>query len=89
MKDQIEEIMDQFDFERTHKVMKFLGWSYAGRGVPSIDEIKKNARERLEAVLEENVSASSSGGFVARKTHGEHEDWLSLDFMVASLNASR
>lgn len=46
----VEEIMDNFDFERVAEVMRHLGWTWIedGRsGVPNIDMIRENARRLL------------------------------------------
>lgn len=79
--EQIEEIMDWFDFGCVAKVMKVLEWEWHGYdGVPTEPEIRKYARGQLRYVVERNVRYSACGGFVARNEDG----LLSLAFEVES-----
>lgn len=73
----IDEIMDNFDFERVHKTMIALNWG-CGNGVPDLSDIKKSARCRLKTAMEENVSCASGGFFVEKEG-----DYISLKFVVA------
>lgn len=36
----VDEIMDNFDFEKVHKVMVALNWGWHGNGVPGLSDIK-------------------------------------------------
>jgi hypothetical protein len=43
------ECLNEFDFKRVHKVMKFLRWKWARKipsRVPSISELKEEIRKR-------------------------------------------
>jgi len=44
----IDEIIENFDFAKCHIVMKLLNWEWAGRGVPTIEDLKISAVKRLE-----------------------------------------
>ncbi len=63
----IKDIMKYFDFQKVHKVMKLLNWDWApSTGIPSVAEIKDNARAKLvKAVTEGNDTdcyCTSGGG---------------------------
>ena len=78
----IDEIMDNFDFEKVHKTMIALNWGWAdsdgGLSIPDLSDIKKSARCRLKTAMEENVSCASGGFFVEKE-----DDYISLKFVVA------
>jgi hypothetical protein len=72
----IDDIMDNFDFDKVQTAMEALDWQWAGKGVPSIKQLKetavyllKSAAElRLEDYLEshwEQGIINSTGGFQA------------------------
>jgi len=86
MKEKIEQIMENFDFENVHTVMVALEWEwYFGHGVsgiPSVGALKKKAMRLLsgvcDATCEDDTRISSSGGFEAKY----HDGCLSLSFIV-------
>lgn len=75
----IDDIMDNFDFEKVHRVMVFMGWDWKENGVPSLPDIKREAR-RLLRRLHGDVTLVSCGGFTAGRAHGE----LVLSFVLES-----
>lgn len=80
---QIEEIMKNFNFKRVHGVMQLLNWTWMGSDVPSIEELKTEARKKLETLAEfENKISSMSGGLLARKVRTKEGDFLSLYFIL-------
>lgn len=82
----IDYILDYFDFEKVKQVMDCLEWYWhsSENGVPSIGELRKCARRLLKEVLEEGMKSKKSiilhatGGFKATYHKGE----LSLEFIV-------
>jgi hypothetical protein len=68
-----DEIMERFDFHKVRSVMVFLNWTWAGMGIPSIEELKRTAHHVLfEAIAEyerkgcpDTGMDCSTGGFVA------------------------
>lgn len=77
----INEIMDNFDFRRVYKVMKFLDWAWHLDGkmeVPTESDIRRHARELLERLYQENLYCVECGGFRATKSNGD----LSLSFIL-------
>jgi hypothetical protein len=74
----IKFILDNFDFGRVHKIMKYLKWEWAGRGVPNILELRNIAERLLNEVYDDNGKWIATGGFKASKYH----DFLELEFIV-------
>lgn len=85
--DKIDDIMDNFNFNKVETVMKATNWTWVStHGVPVEHELRKQARELLKSVSQHYVSelgfryAISTGGFKATKYYdGE----LELEFIVA------
>lgn len=49
--DKIDDIMDNFDFNKVETVMKATNWTWAStHGVPVKHELRKQARELLKSV---------------------------------------
>jgi len=90
MQDQIDEIMDWFEFEKVHEAMVATQWKwYDGDnefGVPTLQQLKKKARSLLRTVAEakEPDYISATGGFYARKETFEGKPYLRLSFEVAN-----
>lgn len=94
---QINDILEEFDFEKVHSVMVFLDWQYAKpnpvTGVieyykPTIEDIKKSARKYLEHVWDmptsedAQVCHTGSGGFMAYRGFYDGLKILSLTFEI-------
>lgn len=79
---QIKEIMTEFDFEKVHKVMKFLNWKWSEVGVPSINMLKMTAKQLLsEVALSHNDDTwTETGGFRVEKRFNK----LTLSFVLES-----
>ena len=80
----IDEIMDNFDFERVHKTMIALNWGWADKddyellSIPEMYELKSHARKLLKASMEENMCIGTGGFFVEKDG-----DYISLKFVVS------
>ena len=71
----INDIMNDFDFVKAHKVMKTLNWEWRDEGVPNLYSIMKTA----EGLLIEAFDAKgtfATGGFTASMD----DDVLTLSF---------
>jgi hypothetical protein len=87
----IDNIMDNFDFSRVIKTMKALDWTWANMhaadGTPTESEVRTFARNLLKSAAarvvskEENHCYHACGGFVARKYY---DGGLELEFVVTS-----
>lgn len=93
---QIDNILENFDFERVHKVMKYLDWQWCRNGeysVPELHELKPYAKKLLDQVSKEVVInhldeyGLECGGFVAQAYKDEKNPdnvLLMLRFSLAS-----
>ena len=77
--DQVQEVIDSFDFTRVHRVMETLGWTWANIDrVPTQKELVAEAR-RLLSELEGRPGVRGSGGL--RASYKENGT-LSLKFVL-------
>lgn len=87
---QIEDLLDEFDFETVKKVMDCLEWTYfdSPDSEVSIGELRRRARYLLEEVYkaedDEHLYAGC-GGFRAERWMypGDTQKYLELEFVVA------
>lgn len=93
--EQINNIMDCFDFDKVHKAMVALDWKWGMHGgfhIPAQRELRKRAREILRETFDKLEEAEDSrsftietGGFEARATSYDNEDIkLELRFSVST-----
>jgi hypothetical protein len=91
----IDEIIQEFDFERCHVAMNSLNWEWFSTGVPTVEMLKESAIERLRSAIkgvknkENRVSSnepyfSSSGGLkgTAWKNRYGHVIGIKLEFIL-------
>lgn len=93
---EINEVLDCFDFEKVHKVMVFLDWHWASlNGVPKIYDLRQKARRIIEdaikSVLNTKTGSCSieTGGFIAKvygKTDEDQKIRIKLQFKVTSMD---
>ena len=94
MKDQIDYIMDNFNFERVHVAMTALDWTWvdyldmAKLSVPTVPMLRKAARRLLTSAADGQIT-TASGGFQAKywPPEGEDEAMLVLSFVLAECNS--
>lgn len=59
---QVDEIMDSFDFRKVASVMKHLNWTWEDSKIPPDEyEIRKNARQLMKEAIESNCGMSTGG----------------------------
>lgn len=91
----IDEIIQEFDFERCYNAMTALNWQWVGTGIPNIDMLKESAINRLRTAIkgvkdkENRLSANetysaSSGGLkgTAWKNRYGHVAGIKLEFVL-------
>ena len=89
--DEIDDIMDNFDFDRVHDTMEMLGWGWVDRdtgdyAIPEIIELRKRARSLMKEAMNSSQSSYgiSTGGFQVDKKTIEGKTYLSLSFVLTS-----
>jgi hypothetical protein len=90
VQEQIDEIMDEFDFELCHKIFADNGFTYDTDGemsVPSVGDLRRHCRMVLRSAAEHGESVEC-GRFVARCAEGEDETgkWLRLSLVFAPVS---
>ena len=97
IKEQIEVILDEFDFDRVLKVMKALNWKWIGdewigkeflnkRYTPSLKHLKKRAHNLLYIAAGYGSTCAEKDGFMT--TRDDETGCLSLYFVVEDKMAS-
>lgn len=89
----INEILNEFNFERCHKVMKHLGWVWiSSNQTPSVEKLKETAEELLRHSIESSKKnktndyySVSTGGLKATAYRNKSYKiiHLKLEFIIA------
>lgn len=75
----IDKVIERFDFEKVHKTMVALNWTWRDEGVPTIKSMKETARKLLQNAAINEFGNIFTGGFYAKR----YEDGeLELSFIV-------
>jgi hypothetical protein len=82
-------ILNNFDFEKVHKIMTLLNWEWLdftnfSAGVPKIERMKEKVTEMLYSICDSEADYVESGGFRVIK----YDDHLELDFVANSIESS-
>ena len=90
--DLIMDCLDEFDFERVHKVMEFLDWTWADAAeVPDVLALRRNCRKYLQNVVVGALERKDTGGEYIEGCGGFrfeaklYEDgflWLRMSFTI-------
>ena len=82
--DAIDNIMDYFKFEQVRKVMELLDWEWAGteEGVPTIPELRREARRLLKMSFKEKTNVSTGGFHVKYESDEDGGEFIQLMFAV-------
>lgn len=84
----IKKILKNFDFEKVHRVMESLNWYWNDTkdgGVPTVEELKSQAKDFLKRVTEGEFSVISSGGLEAEYRNKV----LTLKFVLAEFEVDK
>mgnify|MGYP000046428745 CR=1 FL=1 len=88
--EQIEDLLDEFDFDKVKKVMDFLEWKYweSPDDEINVGELRRMARYLLQEAYDFDDSTYeciSSGGFEVTRRMRPDDDkkYLTLKFVVA------
>jgi len=85
IQEQIDEIMDSFNFEKAQKIMEAINWEWYEEGIPDIYSLRTLARKHLKEAAEIK-GISGSGGLTAHYTEGKSWVRLELYFGLDSIN---
>jgi phage pi2 protein 07 len=84
----VEEIIDYTDFEKIHKVMEALNWTWAtteGR-VPTEEELKEQAKSLLFESLKKKCNVATGGFWIEYLAPDEDADeGINLSFSVENI----
>jgi hypothetical protein len=93
--EQVEDILDEFDFQRVQDTMKALNWTYhdSADKYPTIGELRKMARRLLTYAHTAKPSpewSTACGGFeVTRYMYpGDTEKYVTLKFVVTEWSSN-
>lgn len=84
-KRKIASVMRQFDFKKVHDIMNFLDWTWAftSNGVPTVEEIKREAEKILVDACEEETNIATGGLRAVYEADTEDGDpYIGLEFIV-------
>lgn len=92
IQEQIDEIMDSFEFEDVHKWMETTEWAWGqldgSSEIPDLYQIKSQARKMLKEAAKDGFY--STGGFTAERFEGVEngKPWITLrlQFGYSSMN---
>ncbi len=85
LNNQVDEIMDSFDFRKVADVMQHLNWTWHDSKTPPDEcEIRKNAREIMKMAIKTGEEIST-GGWKVRIMSGEDHGgkWAKIDLAFA------
>ena len=87
----IDDIMDNFDFDKVHEAMLLLGWRWVNHDtqafeIPEISELRKRARGLMRNAIASSRDSytTATGGFQVDKETIEGKVFLSLSFVLTS-----
>lgn len=58
----IADIMKNFDWDTTHRIMRHMKWQWGDQGVPTIADLQALARQLLQAACKEQLCMTGTGG---------------------------
>lgn len=93
VKEVLDNVFDNFDFERVKKTMDALNWQWAyaksENGVPTLDEIKAEAARLMWDCANMDDDVIATGGFRVEKDFSDPNDpWMRLTFEVTDWDAA-
>lgn len=80
----IQDILDYIKWDKIHEMMEATNWTWWDAGVPSAEQIKATAEERLRTAWQEKTTLFSGGIYAAyaveENEDGEEEEVLKFEF---------
>ena len=80
----IEELLDEFDFNRIQKTMEALEWTWHNTypEIPRIGQLRKLARSLMKSCIEHEEYTTTTGGFFVSKRTFDGNPQYRLMFVV-------
>lgn len=98
--DMVNEVLAHFDFERVREVMGALNWTWAGKGIPTMRDLKEEAERLMYCAIKQATDPgnlehhdigwiSATGGFKAMAWKKEDGTLarVQLEFIVTEWDA--
>lgn len=86
IQDIIDEVMDNFDFHKVHRVMKALNWRWVGATttskIPDIPHIRREVRKLIKGVIEDEIDFAFVGGF---EVTNDHQGAITVKFVAEEM----
>ena len=82
--DAIDGIMDHFKFEQVRQVMELLNWEWVAsdEGIPTVPELRQEARRLLKMAFKEKTDVSTGGFHVRYESDADGGEFIQLIFAV-------
>jgi len=82
--DAIDGIMDHFKFEQVRQVMELLNWEWSmtEEGIPTVPELRQEARRLLRMAFKEKTDMSTGGFHVRYESDDDGGEFIQLMFAV-------
>jgi hypothetical protein len=82
--DAIDSIMDYFKFEQVRQVMVLLNWEWeaSDEGIPTVPELRQEARRLLKMAFQEKTDISTGGFYVKYESDEDGGEFILLMFVV-------
>jgi len=82
--DAIDGIMDNFKFEQVRQVMELLNWEWemTEEGIPTVPELRQEARRLLKMAFKEKTDVSTGGFHVRYDSDADGGEFIQLMFAV-------
>lgn len=81
LQEHIDDVMDWFDFEKVHKMMKAVDWKWGSiEGVPDIPDLRQFVRKAMKKAYEQGHYIT--GGFDIR--YNKEYDAFTVQFIGAN-----
>lgn len=86
--DIIDDVMDNFDFNKVADTMEFLKWEWHDVGIPDVRDLKKCVRGLCREVLQKLDTNKEmyvgTGGFMVRGRVFDNKKYIEVSFDVAT-----
>lgn len=84
----LDDVIDNFDFEKVHAIMEALNWTYAdSEDIPTVEKLYETAADLLWRLALGDESRIATGGFVAERDYSDGIAYISLSFVAEEMDS--